>query len=318
MRAIAVHRFGADPELVDLDDPEPGPDQIQVRIEAASRNPVDLAVAAGFLASIGSYTFPLVLGFDGAGTITAVGAEVTRFGVGDRVFGQFWDVPMQYGTLATLSVVRATPPRGALARVPEGVSAVAAAALPTAAMTALGAIDTTGATAGDTVIILGAAGGLGTFALQIAASRDLQVLASADPRTTDALQALGASEVLPRDSDGFRHRVGALPAGSVAAVLDFAGDTTLTGIAAAAVRPEGAVLSTAHGIPDTVRQSHQNTVDYRLERKDERLATVGQLTSRGELRPLISIEAPFSEALSALHATPAPGTPRGKTVIRMS
>ncbi|MFD0654645.1 alcohol dehydrogenase catalytic domain-containing protein [Streptomyces malaysiensis subsp. malaysiensis] len=141
MRAIGIERFGDTPELRELPVPEPAWGQVQVAIEAAAINPLDMAIASGSLRTLGEYRFPLTLGMDGAGTVTAIGGGITEYRVGDRVFGQFWSQPLEFGTFAEVCVVQEAPAFGALAAIPDDIPSQVAAALPTSGMTALGAID---------------------------------------------------------------------------------------------------------------------------------------------------------------------------------
>lgn len=320
MRAIIVKQFGAELEAVDLPTPSPGPGQVQVALSAASVNPLDRAAAAGYLAQVGSWEFPLVLGFDGAGTVSGVGEGVTAYAVGDRVYGQLWDAPHRWGTFAETTVVSAEPALGALARVPHGVSDSAAAALPTAAMTAVAALEATGVQPGATVLLLGAAGGVGTMAVQVAAARGITLIASAAPEQADQLHALGAHHVLPRAAAELPEALRSAAPGGVDAVLDATGDTTLVTAAAQGVRTGGVVTSISYGIPDALRaDTRVRVVDFRLDRKPQRLAAAGDLAAAGALTPVITAEVPFADALSALAGLPArPGRVRGKTVVRIA
>lgn len=322
MRAIVVEKFGAEPVLVDTPAPDPGPGQVQVAIAAASVNPLDQAAAAGYLAGVGSWEFPLVLGFDGAGVVSAVGEGVSSYSVGDRVYGQFWDAPQRWGTFAESTMVSAQPGLGALARIPDGLSDAVAAALPTAAMTAVAAVEAAGVQSGQRVLLLGAAGGVGTSVLQVAAARGITVIASASLEQTDQLRALGAASVVPRAAADLEEAVrGAAPQG-VDAVLDTTGDAGLVAAAAAAgaVRQGGVVTSIAYGVPDALRtDSRVRVVDFQLERKAQRLAAVSELAAAGTLTPVITGEVAFSDALGALGGLPGrPGQVRGKTILRVT
>src|ERR1700733_13216075 len=148
---------------MELPEPEPEPGEILVAIDAASINPMDWRVAQGALRHRMRHQFPLVLGFDGAGRVEATGPGVTRFRVGDRVHGQFWGETIGRGTFAELVTIAAQPLRGALERIPEGLESGLAAALPTAGMTADGALAMTGCQSGQTLLIIGATGGVGVF-----------------------------------------------------------------------------------------------------------------------------------------------------------
>ncbi|WP_051760267.1 NADP-dependent oxidoreductase [Herbidospora cretacea] len=191
MRAIGIEHFGETPALKEVPVPEPDSGEVQVAIDAASTNPLDLAIATGALAAVGEYRFPLTLGMDGAGTVTAIGDGVTEFRVGDRVFGQFWSRPLRFGSFAEVAVMQAVPAFGALARIPDELPSDVAAALPTAGTTALGAIDVMRVPEGGTLVILGATGGVGTFAVQAAAARGIRVIATASAQAAEEVRKLG-------------------------------------------------------------------------------------------------------------------------------
>lgn len=315
LHAIGIEYFGDKPRLIDISLPDPGPGEVEVELYAASQNPLDESVAAGHLAGIGEFRFPLVLGLDGAGVVRRVGAGADVFTVGDRVFGQFWGDPMQFGTFAEAAVVPARPALGALRRIPEGVGFEAAAAAPTAGMTAAGALDSSRARRGDTILILGARGGVGTFAVQEAKARGIRVLAPAHRRVSDALRELGVDRVLPDDATLNEVNDG-LGAVELAAVLDFAGAADSVEVTSRAVRDGGAVVSTAYGLPDSLRaQNRIAATDYMLDDKPARLDHLSARLAAGIVRPVITHEIALEDATRTL--APADDALRGKTVIRM-
>ncbi|MDT0156602.1 NADP-dependent oxidoreductase [Microbacterium sp. ARD32] len=315
MQGIGIEHYGEQPRLIDIPLPDPATGEIEVELFAASRNPLDEAVAAGHLAGHGEFRFPLILGFDGAGVIRRTAGASAGFSAGDRVFGQFWAAAMQFGTFAEATVVQARPAFGALRRIPNGVSFEDAAAAPTAGMTAVGALDSSRAASGDTVLILGASGGVGAFAVQEAKARGIRVLAGVSPEAADALRALGADDVLPRDAD-LPEALAALGAAELAAVLDFTGATDAVDVAAESVRGGGTVVSTAYGVSDALRaQNRIVAVEYVLDEKPARLERLADALSAGAVRPVVSREIGLEDALHR-PAPPRDGL-RGKTVIRL-
>ncbi|EIC06675.1 hypothetical protein HMPREF1529_03055 [Microbacterium sp. oral taxon 186 str. F0373] len=315
MQGIGIENYGERPHLIDVSLPEPGAGEIEVELYAASRNPLDEAVAAGYLASLGEFRFPLILGFDGAGVVRRLGSGVTDFAAGDRVFGQFWGVPMQFGTFAEATLVQARPTLGALGRIPDSIGFEHAAASPTAAMTAAGSLDSSGAKPGDTVLILGATGGVGTFAVQEAKARGIRVIAPARPEVSDALRELGVDEVLPRDG-ALADQISGLGAIDFAAVLDFAGAADSVEVAAESVRDGGTVVSTAYGLPDNLRsQNRIVAMDYVLDEKPARLEQLADSLAAGTVRPVITHEIGLEDAARVV--APDNGGLRGKTVIRL-
>ncbi|MBO1741549.1 zinc-binding dehydrogenase [Leifsonia sp. TF02-11] len=315
MQGIGIEYYGEQPHLIDITLPDPDAGEIEVELFAASRNPLDEAVAAGYLAGLGEFRFPLVLGFDGAGVIRRVGSGVDRFAAGDRVFGQFWSTPMQFGTFAEATLAQARPALGVLRRIPDGVGFEAAAAAPTAGMTAAGALDNSGARPGDTILILGATGGVGTFAVQEAKARSIRVLAPASAEAADALRELGVNEVLPRNG-ALADALASPGAPEFAAILDFAGATDSVEVAAKKVRDGGTVVSTAYGVPEALRaQTRIVATDYVLDKKPARLDHVAGALAAGVTRPIIGHEMGLEDV--AHGEAPARHGLRGKTVIRL-
>jgi NADPH2:quinone reductase len=162
-------------------------------------NPVDNSVATGMLKDMVEHEFPVVLGRDFAGVVEEVGSEVSGLSEGDEVFGFITGMSptVHEGTWAELIAV----PESVATRKPEGVDTASAGAAPLAAITALAAIDALGVSEGDTVLIVGANGGVGSFAVQLAAAAGATVVAPALPEDEEYLRELGVSEVLDRDAD---------------------------------------------------------------------------------------------------------------------
>ncbi|MGI5329486.1 NADP-dependent oxidoreductase [Actinomadura nitritigenes] len=317
MRAIGIEHFGETPALKEVPVPEPG-GEVRVAIEAASTNPLDLAIASGALAALGEYRFPLTLGMDGAGTVTAVGGGVTEFGVGDRVFGQFWSRPLRSGTFAEVAVVQAAPAFGALARIPDGLPSDAAAALPTAGMTALGAIDAMRVPEGGTLVILGATGGVGTFAVQAAAARGIRVIATASAEVAGEVRELGATGIIERGTEPIDLALRRLAPDGVDAILDAVGDRSLTSSVAGAVQDGGALLLVAFGVDKKLLADERiRAADYRLDRKPERLAELTRLATAGTIRPVIGAMLSLEEAPRALTGGVEPAGMRGKVILQV-
>ena len=184
----------------DFDAPTPGDNEVHVRVQASSANPVDNAIAAGMLSGMVEHEFPIVLGRDYAGVVEQVGSGVTRFAVGDEVYGSLTHASptVHDGTWAEFITV---PEDSSIANKPTSVDVAAVAAAPLAAITALTAIDALQVSEGDTVLIVGATGGVGSFAVQLAAANGATVLAPALTEDGEYLRGLGVSEVLDRDAD---------------------------------------------------------------------------------------------------------------------
>ena len=172
-----------------------------VRVRASSVNPADNSIAGGMLKQMGiEYEFPVILGRDYAGVVEQVGADVTRYNVGDEVFGFLLHAnpTVREGSWAEFIVV---PQDTSIAPAPTGVDAAIAGAAPVAGIAALTAIDALAPSEGETLLIVGATGGVGSFAVQLAARAGATVVAPALPADEAYLRELGLSELLPRGGD---------------------------------------------------------------------------------------------------------------------
>ena len=200
MKGITWNQFGEQPALRgDLPEPTPGPGELLVRVQASSVNPVDNAIAAGMLKDMVPHEFPVTLGRDFAGVVEQVGEGATVASAGDDVFGMIPGMApaVHAGTWAELIVA----PESALTRVPDGVDTAAAGGVGLAAVTAMLCVDALELSSGDTVLIAGATGGVGTNAAQLAVAAGATVIAPGLPEDDDYLRALGVAEILPRGGD---------------------------------------------------------------------------------------------------------------------
>ena len=200
MRAVRARGFGGVEvlEVAEVAVPAAGPGQVRIRVEAATVNPVDLATRSGALTEAGLLPErDLVgLGWDVAGVIAEVGAGVSGFAMGDRVVGLSDRLDVTLGTQADQVVLDAT----AVARAPAGVPAVAAATLPLNGLTAVQALDRLGLGEGQSLLVTGAAGAVGGFAVQLAAGRGLRVAAVAGEDDEELVRAMGAEWFVPRSA----------------------------------------------------------------------------------------------------------------------
>ncbi|MGK8502691.1 NADP-dependent oxidoreductase [Nocardia asiatica] len=305
MRAVVVRRPGV-VEIAEVPVPQPGPYAIRVAVAAATVNPVDLMVRAG----VGGTPFAAPrdqwgVGWDVAGTVDAVGAGVTGFTVGQAVIGISDRLDVSLGAQADYVVLDA----GNVAPAPVSVAPVPAATIPLNGLTALQALDALELASTDSLLVTGAAGGVGGFAVELAAARGLRVIAAAAPGDEDAVRALGATDFVPRRAS-LPDAVRALIPGGVDAALDAAalGPATL-----AAVRGGGRFVSIS--VPNTpipLRGIDVRTVLVRADRAqlDQLVADVdaGRLTLRvTDTLPLASVE--------AAHERLAAGGLRGRLVL---
>ncbi|MGW5669655.1 NADP-dependent oxidoreductase [Micromonospora sp. NPDC003776] len=225
MRAITLDAEGAAPALRDdVARPSPGPGEVLVRVRASSVNGFDQKAAAGMMRGAMEYRFPVVLGKDFAGEVEAIGGTGGPFRVGDPVFGV---VMRSYlGDGAWAEYLTAGEGYG-ITRLPPGLDLPAAGALGLAGATALDALAAVAPGPGDTVLVAGATGGVGAFAVQYARAAGARVIATARPgAATDAVRDLGADEVVDYTGDLAGPVRAVAPAG-VSAVVHLAGDGAL-------------------------------------------------------------------------------------------
>lgn len=218
MRAIVYTEYGKPLEITELDEPKIGPDWVKVAVKASSVNPVDWKIASGGLDSALDTYFPVVPGWDVAGVVEAVGPSVTGLEVGDEVYGYVRKDAVQGGTYAE----KVAAPIRTLAKKPAGASFEQAAAIPLAGLTAFQAlVHHLDISADDVVLVHGASGGVGSFAVQIATSLGARVLGTASEGNHDYLRGLGAEPLTY--GDGLVDRVRAVVPDGVTAVLDLNG-----------------------------------------------------------------------------------------------
>src|SRR5205814_5862158 len=188
MKAVQIHAFGG-PEVLQYEDvpqPQAKANEILVRVHAAGVNPVDWKIREGYL----SAPLPMIMGIDFSGMVESVGAGVTKYRSGDAVFGQVAD---ESGSYADYAVAMESD----VARKPEGLDHIRAAALPVAGLVPWQALfDTANLTAGQTVLIHGAAGGVGGFAVQFAKWKGARVIGTASGASAKLVHELGADQVI--------------------------------------------------------------------------------------------------------------------------
>ncbi|HTX07868.1 MAG TPA: NADP-dependent oxidoreductase [Solirubrobacteraceae bacterium] len=217
MRAVGLAGPGAGLQQLELEVPEPRPDELLVRVIASSINPVDAYIVNGTYGT-GELSYPVVPGRDFCGVVER-GAD--GFEPGDRVLG-CWTVPeFQLGSWAQYLSV---PLQSAVARWPDVLSAQEAAALPLAAVTAQLAIDALAPNAGETVLIVGAGGAVGCYAVQLAARRGARVIATAKPEAEQRVRALGAAQTIDYRRDDLLAAARELCPGGVPVVFDIVND----------------------------------------------------------------------------------------------
>ncbi|ASZ12865.1 NADP-dependent oxidoreductase [Chitinophaga pendula] len=241
MKAIAVTAFKATPELVDVPNPEVRPGTVLIRVSAAGMNPFDWKMIDGILDGQMPHQFPMIVGVDGAGTVTAIGEGVTRFKIGDKIYGQFIHAPIGEGSYAEYAVV---PESASITTIPDGISFAEAAAIPTSGMTAQQMLEQLDLQPGQTVLINGATGGVGSFTTQLAALHGLHVIATAHGDDISRMKKLGAKEVIDYKAAPLADQVKQAHPDGIDGLIDVVSNADTLKALSALVKKGGPVLTT--------------------------------------------------------------------------
>ena len=221
MRAVGLESFEEQPKVLDQPVPEPGPGEVLVKVSHSSVNGMDVAVASGMVRDFMEHRFPVVLGKDFAGIVEAVGEGVTSVSEGDRVFGVLVRDYVGDGTFAEYVVV---PEAIGLTTIPTELDLAVAGGLGLAGATAYQSVSAVALKTGDTVLIAGATGGVGSKSIQLAASRGATVIATARPgKEADFVTDLGAHHTIDY-ADDIPSQVSTIAPEGVDAVIHLAGD----------------------------------------------------------------------------------------------
>ncbi|MFJ7266358.1 NADP-dependent oxidoreductase [Streptomyces sp. NPDC099050] len=304
MKAITYTAYGTPDILALTEVPEPkvAPGEVLVRVRAAGVNPVDWKLASGFLDSILEVRYPVIPGWDVAGVVEAVGEDTFDYAVGDEVYGYVRKEWVELGAYAEL----VSAPVRTIARKPRELTFEQAAGIPLAGLTAYQSLTRAGLRAGETVLIHSAAGGTGSFGVQIAVALGLRVIGTAGAHNHDYLRSLGAEPVLY--GEGFADRVRELAPEGVDAALDFFGDDVVP-VLQSLVKERHRVVSIAD--PTAAAQgAHQLWV--RPDTAD--LTFLAELADKGELTVNVEHALPLAEAAKAWELS-ATGRTRGKIVL---
>jgi NADPH:quinone reductase-like Zn-dependent oxidoreductase len=309
MRAIRQDRLGGPEvlELVEVDRPEPIPTEVLVRVQAAGVNPVDwkCRAAGGYLGKP-----PFTVGWDVAGVVEAVGAGVTRFALGDEVFGMPW-FPREAAAYAEY----VTAPSRHFARRPAGLGAVEAGGLPLAGLTAWQIlVDTADVRPGQRVLVTAAAGGVGHLAVQIAKARGAHVIGTSRTAKHDFVRSLGADEVVDYTATDVAKAVGDLDL-----VVDLLGGQSSIDLLPT-LRPGGLLVPVPGGGDPRIHEAaaaHGRGVRvtaFLVEPDHAGLEALADLAGAGRLRVEIDTVFPLAAAGEA-HTRGETGRTRGKIVL---
>jgi NADPH:quinone reductase-like Zn-dependent oxidoreductase len=307
MKAMRFYEYG-DPEVLryeDVEQPIPGPDQVRIRVAATAFNPVDAGIRGGYLQEPFPVTLPHVPGIDVAVTVDAVGANVTGRRVGDRVIGFLPMVPDGAAAEYVLA------PAQILAGAPASIALADAAALPSVGLTAWQSLfEHADLRPAQRLLINGAGGAVGGYAIQLAKRAGAHVIATASPRSIERVRRAGADEIIAHTTTNVADAV----SGPVDVVLNLApiAPAELATLASV-VRAGGVVLSTVPtAVPEETSSVPATAIFARSDA--DQLADLVALIDAGELHVDVAERLPLSE-LPAVHARSDAGALPGKVVL---
>jgi NADPH:quinone reductase-like Zn-dependent oxidoreductase len=303
MKAVQIHEFGG-PEMLRLEEvprPEPGANEVQVRIHAAGVNPVDWKIREG---KMGKIPLPSIMGVEFSGEIEALGPEVTEFRVGEAVFGSVSDASGSYAEYALAPVSQ-------IIEKPAALDHVHAAAVPLASMTAWQALfDEAKLRKGQKVLIHAAAGGVGGFAVQFARWKGAYVIGTASGSNADLVRSLGAHEFIDYRATRFEDVVR-----DADVVFDTIGGETQErswkvlkkgGVLVSIVQPPAEKIAAAHGARGIFMRQDAT--------RAEELRQIADLVASGQIKVIVETILPLREARKAQELSQS-GHARGKIVL---
>lgn len=304
MRAVTYDSYAPDNSRLtvgEVPDPKVGPGQVLIEVRAAGINPVDWKIMAGGLDGLLDTVFPVVPGWDVAGVVRAAGPDTPEFAVGDEVMAYARKDVVRAGTFAEYVTVNAQ----AVARKPAALDWAQAGGLPLAGLTAQRSLDRLRVGPGDTLLVHGAAGGVGSIGVQIGVDRGARVLGTASERNHDFVRSLGAEPV--SYGDGLTERLRELAPDGVSAVADFVGGQLET--TRAVLDPGGRHVSVA----DPAVEEHGGHWIW-VRPDGAKLTELAALVERGAVTVEVARTYPLDQAGEALDASRT-GHTRGKLVI---
>jgi NADPH:quinone reductase-like Zn-dependent oxidoreductase len=309
MKAVRIHAYGG-PDVLAYEDapkPEPAEDEVLIRVHAAAVNPVDWKIREGMLKDMLPHKLPLILGWDVSGVVEAAGSSVGQFRAGDEVYSR--PEIARDGAYAEYIVVKASE----VALKPKSIDHVQGAAVPLAALTAWQSLfDAAGLSAGQTVLIHAAAGGVGSFAVQLAKVRGARVIGTASAGNRDFLDELGVDQVIDYRTTRFEEVVG-----DVDVVFDTLGGETQErswlvlrkgGVLVSIVKPPNAEKAEAHGVSGAF---------VFIQPSADQLTEIAALIDAGKLKSMVDKVLPLAEARRAQELSQA-GHARGKIVLAVA
>lgn len=313
MKAVVFEQFGGLDRVAfrEIERPEPAAHEVQIEVHHAAVNPVDWKLGAGFLRHLWPHHFPMIIGWDAAGLISAIGDQVTNFAVGDPVYAFCRKPEVQWGTYAEYVCMTAED----VAPKPEALTFAEAASLPLVGLTAWQAyFDVAKIQKGQRILVHAGAGGVGSIAIQLAKHAGAQVYTTARLSNHAYVRALGADCCIDYTTSSFVERVRELAPEGVDMVFDCVGGETLQQ-SYQLVRPKGWLVTIA-GKPDEVlAEEHKIRVKPVMVRPNgQQLRELASLFDQGILHIPELTSMPLDDAVKALEQIKTEHT-RGKIVL---
>jgi NADPH2:quinone reductase len=300
--------------MAEMPTPEPGSGQVLIKLRAAGMNPMDRTLASGDWMPMPA-TFPMVLGADFAGVVEKLGEGTSRFSVGDDLFGQLLIAPL--GSAGTYAEYVAVTEDAPLSRVPTGLDDVVAAALPTAGGAGLALVDLLEPLADKTVLIVGAGGGVGSFATQFAANAGGSVIANVRVHDAERMRVYGAIETIDHTAVALPEAVRQTHPDGIDVLIDPVSDAAGFAVLASLVRPGGSALTTKYVADEEALEATGITgINFALQPSSELFERVAEAVADGRI-----VAPPITRiSLEEVPAALDPAQPRpagGKTVITL-
>ena len=310
MKAAVIEHRGQSAAIKDVADPTPGERDILVRVTAAGVNPIDWKTR-----DAGERSLPFVLGQDFAGIVVGAGTHAHKYEVDERIFG----IAREHGAYAELTVVPEDDRTQPIAKIPDGLGDAEAAALPTAGLTALASLDALGVQSGTKLLILGATGGVGSLAVQMARDRGAYTIGTARAENEALARSYGLDEFVAYDREDPVAAVKRSHPDGIDAILDLVDDAGRIGNTVDILREGGRIVSTI-GAADVDQFAKRNVTAINLvmlktpQSSHTGLRALAQMVEQGRLRVPIAAEHSLTEAERALEESKS-GNIDGKIVL---
>ncbi|WP_315372139.1 NADP-dependent oxidoreductase [Paenibacillus xylanexedens] len=309
MKAVVINQYGSKEELVEqeVNKPRAEANQVVVKLEATSINPIDWKLREGYLKEMYDWEFPIILGWDVAGVITEIGSNVSKWKVGDRVFSR--PDTTRFGSYAEYTAVD----EHLLAKLPDSISYEEAAAVPLAGLTAWQVLFTHGdLKEGETVLIHAGAGGVGMYAIQLAKHAGAHVITTASEKNHELLYSLGADQVIDYKTENFEE---------ILKDIDLVFDTMGGEVAENSykvLKPNTGRLITIVGEPnhDTAKSHNVLAKGIWLQPDGDQLQKMADLMEEKKIKSIVGATFPFSrQGIYDAHALSETHHAVGKIVI---